>query len=273
MDPAEKELQSPNINQIDNGGTEDTFTTLETEKVTISTKEQQLKNLSQIVNSTMKDIFQSDGEYVDHDYYLFGGAVRDTLQNKYEFITDLDIYINWTQGLEELNHVRFAEKLSITFDSVKLVNTEDLIHGYINQFVSAIIKIKDKRLPYDVDLVIGDVSLKEFLDSAIDFNFCKIALNTKEKNIIKALILTHEYIYDSDNNTITFDNSILGKIGYEFSLKTRLPKILKKYPDFQFEYNQDMYPISVNKDILFSMLDHVKKENTITVEHLSLIHI
>ncbi len=178
----------------------------------------------------------------DFEAYLFGGAVRDTL-NKKE-ISDFDFYIYLPENSNKISHrkevLQIKKQLLTKFEKVREV-LDLKIDGYLNNDIIAVIKIEDSTLPYPVDLVFGSTPFTSFLDIGTDFNFCKIGMDLNSFRIIK----DDNYIKDLKNKTISFNNIFMTLEGVKFSIKERLPKLLLKYPDFKFDVSSNNYLSSI----------------------------
>lgn len=210
----------------------------------------------------------------DFEAYLFGGAVRDTL-NKKE-ISDFDFYIYLPENSNKISHrkevLQIKNQLMSKFKSVREV-LDLKIDGYLNNDIIAVIKIEDPTLPYPVDLVFGSIPFTSFLDIGTDFNFCKIGMDLNSFRILK----DENYSKDLKNKTISFNNIFMTLEGVKFSLKERLPKLLLKYPDFKFDvypnnylsfiesYLNEELKISNEKKFLSTTLKEPKKSKIVSI--------
>lgn len=240
--------------------------------------QEQLSDIQEQADNIIKiicgiDKHDENQKILGFQHHVYGGAIRDILQGKSDQISDIDIYVQklnmgyFTQDDKHQilrNNMLNIEHISKYFESVQFIDNSKHYYGYLNNYVETVIKISDPKLPYKIDLVFGSSDIEEFLNNAIDFNLCKVALDPHTQQPI----LTDEYKSDSLYKKITFDNAIFVKEGFLFSLHERLPKIQKKYPDFSFDYTTRSYEeaYQLNKDdqqLLKSELEFRKTKQTL----------
>ena len=137
-------------------------------------------------------------------FFIVGGCLRDFILNKP--ISDIDILIPVSSSSSFCYHLpSFLEKLKINFSDITIITKGDFIQtncSYLdsNFDLEAIIKVKDSKLNYNIDLLFPSTNVTKYLQS---FN-------------LDISCIFHEYKINSLNNLDFFcDNTYISHEFYD----------------------------------------------------------
>ena len=155
-------------------------------------------------------------EWGEKNVMIGGGFVRDTLNNVEP--KDMDIYL--------------LSKKHYKVDS--WLNSQRVWEPVLSKEygVPRFVVYKHKELPIDFILSYN----KETPDSIIrtyDFNICKCYYYYRK------IYKTTDYNIDINNKTLTLCKEYEGSM--EMSMKSHLPRLKKKYPEFEFKLEDGWY--------------------------------
>ena len=158
---------------------------------------------------------------------IAGGAVRDTLLGK--DVRDVDIYIDFSKqpyAIEILNN-------SSDVQSCKVLGGEISIEGsHVDKptWVAYLTMTTGTQIE-----LIGVNGNRYDAIKAFDIGLCMVYIDTLDFSLVE----TEEYKRDRDLKTLTLYPSRLSSTSISRSIKTHIPKLLKKYPDFKLEIDYE----------------------------------
>lgn len=147
------------------------------------------------------------------------------------------------QYLEKYLHVEnhYLGNFKNTVAVEKLVNNL----GSENRHLSGVIKIKDKSLNYDIDVLLTSITVNSYLN-AFDYSICKMIVyildedkdfmhnkEQSERNFFSSIVISPEIYDDIMDRTLTFNTERFSKEEIERSLQNHYPRLKAKYPDFR----------------------------------------
>ena len=172
------------------------------------------KKVSADFFSNNKINYSSQLDKIQHDinqiipifpsFFIVGGCLRDFILTKP--ISDIDILIPVSSSSSFCYHLpSFLEKLKINFSDITIITKGDFIQtncSYLdsNFDLEAIIKVKDSKLNYNIDLLFPSTNVTKYLQS---FN-------------LDISCIFHEYKINSLNNLDFFcDNTYISHEFYD----------------------------------------------------------
>ncbi len=154
------------------------------------------------------------------------------------------------------SQVFYKKEFKNTANLQNIINTSE----YIDKHLRGVIKIKDKNLNFDIDILLTSVEVDSYL-KAFDYSICKImSVIVKDnkyileknnyKHFLSSIILNDDIYDDLINNEVTFNVDRFTKQEIESSIKNHYPRIKKKYPNLKLRLKTDK---GINKEIVDSI--------------------
>lgn len=227
----------------------------------------------------LENYFNSTYNRIGKDKIFFNESLIKSSENlKKNGFKDLDIEkINQLESLDDkikeylvqvVNIILSKELKIIAYfksEFKNIVKLKNLISnsGYTDKHLSGVIKIKDIKLNYDVDILITSVQIESYLD-AFDYSICKImSIITRDNNFLvdknnllgflKTITLNEEIYEDLSSNHITFNIDNFTKAEVESSIINHYPRIKEKYPKLNLILKGDK-----NRDLIDSLNLYLK---------------
>ncbi len=152
-------------------------------------------------------------------------------------------------------------------------NLKNIINSseYNDKHLKGVIKIKDKSLNFDLDILLTSVEIESYL-KAFDYSICKVmSVFVKDnvfvlkkndwKEFIKSVIINDEIYEDLIKKEITFNVDRFSQKEIESSIKNHYPRIKEKYPDFKLILKGDRVKKGEIIDTINLMLELKDKLN------------
>lgn len=213
------------------------------------------------------DFFSNNMDYssqlhkIEHDinkitpifssFFIVGGCLRDFILSKP--ISDIDILLPVSSSSIFYYHLPFLlEKLNDNFSEVIVITKENFIKAncsYLdsNFDLEAIIKIKDSKLNFHIDLLFPSTSVTKYLQSfnldlsCIFHEYKNNSLNSLD-DFCNSTYISNEFYDNFYYKRLTIQKSsqyIISSIGNNFNLFIKyFNKIKNKYSEFSFDNNE-----------------------------------
>lgn len=129
-------------------------------------------------------------------------------------------------------------------DNIEITNSNSKDRDYKECGINGLIKIKDNKNFFDIDLILINNNISEFINNQFDYGICKTGLSLEkysssqlEGNYYQALdncnfYFSPSFLEDIQNKTLTYNISKLSVEQIETSLFNHLNRIILKYPDY-----------------------------------------
>ena len=166
----------------------------------------------------------------------------------------------------------FKAKLFHSTEFKNTANLQNIINSsdYNDKHLKGVIKVKDKQLNFDIDILLTSVEVDSYL-KAFDYSICKIMsilirdnkylLEKKNiKDFIKSVILNDEIYEDLIKHQITFNIDRFTKKEIESSIKNHYPRIKEKYPNYSLILKTEK---SKNTELVESLNLFIKLNETL----------
>lgn len=114
---------------------------------------------------------------------------------------------------------------------------------YVEKHLKGLIKIKDSKLNFDIDVLLTSISAESYLN-AFDYSICKMLMifvqednnrliDMDDSKFINSVVISEEIYIDLEKNYFTFNIDNFSVAEILRSIKKHLPRLKEKYPKFK----------------------------------------
>ncbi len=195
-----------------------------------------------------------------------------SMENLDDMIKEYLIGVLYSLINKDFNAEVFHKKeFKNTANLQNIINTSE----YIDKHLSGVIKIKDKNLNFDIDILLTSVEVDSYL-KAFDYSICKImSVFVKDNQYIlqknnipdflRNIKLNDEIYNDVLNNQITFNIDRFTKQEIEKSIRNHYPRIKEKYPNFILKLKSEKannIQLIESINLFLELEENLKKNNS-----------
>lgn len=219
-----------------------------------------------------KSIITTSLKLKNHGFLNFDEEKITSMENLDDMIKEYLIGVLYSLINKDFNAEVFHKKeFKNTAKLQNIINTSE----YIDKHLSGVIKIKDKNLNFDIDILLTSVEVDSYL-KAFDYSICKIMSVVvkdnqyilKKNNIpdfLRNITLNDEIYDDLLKNQITFNIDRFTKQEIEKSIRNHYPRIKEKYPNLILKLKSEKannIELIESINLFLELEENLKKNNS-----------